>query len=306
MSQEVLYIILPYFNFINYSSGAKNLKLFIENSKKYPNTKIVLVEAVHRDGLELIDYSDTIFKHIKVNARNMLWIKENLINIGVKSLPDDWEYIAWIDRDIEFEDKNWAIKCMEQLKRYDAIQPWKECVYLNAHGEEQGEEFFLKNNDINTKVFSQCYVDAERNIKCNYYPHHGHAWACNKNFYKKIGGLYDKAIIGSGDSLMLIASRKWYDMRPIVYLKDDLKDFFQKTEKIKTNYICGKIYHHFHGKLFNRRYHERHKILEDFNYNPSLHVFYNKDGVLELTNEGQSLEKSLEEYFIKRTEDDFH
>jgi hypothetical protein len=304
MSTSVLYIILPYFNFINYRSGEKNLKIFIENSKKYSNTKLVLVEAVHPKGLALPDYSGSIFKHVKLKARDILWIKENLINIGIQNLPEDWEYVAWVDRDIEFEDNNWAVDCMEKLQYCDAVQPWKECIYLNKDGKAENDEFFYKNNNKNTKVFSQCYVDKQNISSQNYYPHHGHAWACTKNFYKKIGGLYDKAIIGSGDSLLLVSKKKWHERCPTLYLRDELANFLEETEKIKTNYLSGKIYHHFHGRVLNRQYHNRHEILQDFNYKPKLHVYYNTDGVLEFTNEGKPLEKYLEDFFIKRTEDD--
>ena len=42
-------------------------------------------------------------RHLQLTAPSILWMKENLINIAVKHLPERIEYIAWIDTDIEFE-----------------------------------------------------------------------------------------------------------------------------------------------------------------------------------------------------------
>ena len=40
--------------------------------------------------------------HVPVRARTLLWTKENLLNIGLARLPQDWRHAAWIDADITF------------------------------------------------------------------------------------------------------------------------------------------------------------------------------------------------------------
>ena len=60
---ETLYIIVPYFNFIEYSTGIENLDIFIKNTIKHKNVKIVLVEGYYQDK-QLPDYSSKIFKHM--------------------------------------------------------------------------------------------------------------------------------------------------------------------------------------------------------------------------------------------------
>ena len=42
-------------------------------------------------------------RHMQLTAPSILWMKENLINIAVKHLPEHFEYVAWIDSDIEFD-----------------------------------------------------------------------------------------------------------------------------------------------------------------------------------------------------------
>lgn len=41
-------------------------------------------------------------RHLQVKAPSVLWLKENLINMVVKHLPAEIEYVAWLDADIEF------------------------------------------------------------------------------------------------------------------------------------------------------------------------------------------------------------
>jgi hypothetical protein len=40
--------------------------------------------------------------HIQVRSFFELWHKENMLNIGIRRLPIDWEYVAWIDADVQF------------------------------------------------------------------------------------------------------------------------------------------------------------------------------------------------------------
>ena len=80
-----LYVVLPYFNFLNSKNTNKNLNIFIENFKKYKNAKLILVEGYYNEADQLRDYSKDLYKHIKVKSKNILWIKENLINIGFDS-----------------------------------------------------------------------------------------------------------------------------------------------------------------------------------------------------------------------------
>lgn len=42
-------------------------------------------------------------RHLRIVAPSVLWLKENLINIAMKRLPDFIEYVAWLDADIEFK-----------------------------------------------------------------------------------------------------------------------------------------------------------------------------------------------------------
>ena len=39
-------------------------------------------------------------RHIQLRGKDELWAKENCLNVLVRHLPDDWEYVAWVDADV--------------------------------------------------------------------------------------------------------------------------------------------------------------------------------------------------------------
>ena len=179
----MLYLILPYFDFNESIFSKKNLDLFISNYGKRDNLKIVLCEGIY--DKELPDYSDKIFKHLKFKLKNVLWVKENLINLAIKNLPDDAEFIAWSDRDIYFLNPLWVEDTIEKLKTYDIVQPWSDVIHLNVC---HSLTFISKRK--NTLSFSNkselCgklnFDDCNHKIATSA----GQIWAINKSFYQKI------------------------------------------------------------------------------------------------------------------------
>ena len=129
---DKLYVVLPYFNFVGYKSSERNLNIFLKNFKSYCNAELIIVEGFMDENFQLEDLSSQVGKHIKVRLHDVLWVKENLINIGFSSLGD-WQYGCWIDRDIQFANPDWALESVEKLKNYDIIQPFSECIYLDSN-----------------------------------------------------------------------------------------------------------------------------------------------------------------------------
>src|SRR5271154_4063886 len=54
--------------------------------------------------------------HVGVRASTLLWNKENLINLGISRLPENWQYVAWIDADIKFRNEHWAADTVDLLQ----------------------------------------------------------------------------------------------------------------------------------------------------------------------------------------------
>jgi hypothetical protein len=302
----MLYLILPYFDFNKSVLSKKNLDLFISNYAKRANLKIILCEGIYDQ--ELPDYSNKIFKHLKFKLKNILWVKENLINLAIKNLPDDAEFIAWSDRDIYFLNPLWVENTIEKLKLYDIVQPWSEVIHLNSSyglgmiNKQQDSFSFSNKSELCVRVD---YPNDKNKIATST----GQIWAINKSFYQKISKINDIEIIGGADSMIAnfcILNDRHYEK--VLNKKTSIKSkiswilYKQKFKDVKYSYVDGLIIHYWHGSLEDRLYTTRHDILKYSNYDPNEDIMYDENGVLQLTEKGKRLEPLIQKYFMHRKE----
>jgi hypothetical protein len=266
-----------------------------------PNVNLYVVELIYGNQKFIITDSKNP-QHLQIRTETPLWHKENMINLGVRNLlPNSWKAFAWIDGDLEFESSTWALDTLKILNGYkDIVQIWSHCVDMDK-------------NELTMKVFNSAGYHYAKNHKHvafgqNYW-HPGYAWAMTRKAYEKIGGLYDKAILGSGDNIMMLSILG----NGLKALNDDSTDGYKKTiidyqkkmQTLRFGYIPGLIYHHFHGSKVNRKYTERWQILIKHNYDPNIHITYNNDDIIIPTNEcSQELLVDIMNYFRERNEDE--
>src|SRR5690606_30780506 len=60
---------------------------------------------------------------IQVRGRDVMWMKERLINLAIARLPSHVTKVAWLGADILFENPAWAIRTAELLDRCPLVQP---------------------------------------------------------------------------------------------------------------------------------------------------------------------------------------
>src|SRR3954452_243748 len=100
-------------------------------------------ERVRRQGLKLLivelalgdqpyevgdDVADLV---IRRRARNLLWQKERLLNIGIAPLPADCEGVVWLDADVLFENDGWVEQTARLLDDHAAVQPFDTACWLD-------------------------------------------------------------------------------------------------------------------------------------------------------------------------------
>jgi hypothetical protein len=311
---EFLYVIVPYFNFLNSKNTNLNLNFFVSNFKKYKKVKIVLVEGIYNHKNQLRNFSDEVYKHIKVNLTDILWVKENLINIGFNSISDEWEYGCWIDRDVVFTNPFWVGNSIEKLKYCDVLQPWVECLFLDEKYEKQK----IEKSIMTGKILSYCYSTlAEKKlfkteinsdefssiIKTNYFKHSGQAWCINRKFYNTLGKIYDKGILGGFDGFLCSCLNKQNDYFYFKNIIDlEREDYISKIKNAKIDYVNGLILHNYHGKMENRNYNTRYDIFKKNKLDVNLHLTYDENKILKFTQEGKIFKSDIEKYFITRKE----
>ena len=225
-----------------------------------------------------------------VRSDSALFYKERLFNLLEPRIPRQYKKLIFMDSDIIFDDPEWVDKISLALKTYAVIQPFTKVV--------------LTDQNLDTiEEFPSCIKLFKDTGKINGHP--GFCWAIVRSHFNSIGGFFDKAIIGSGDSMFANSLMKMkvaftYNFIYADYLKWRLKI---SGLPVSFHYLDMTIYHLYHGDTKARQYTSRHKI-------PQLNaiqiwdqaVYKNKDGMYELRN--RAVNNIFLNYFISRKEDD--
>ena len=280
---------------------AKEFIQRVENDEEYVN--LYIVELAYNDQKFYITNPKNK-NHLQIRTDTApLWHKENMINVGVKYLlPKDWKAFAWIDADIEFESPHWSLDTLKVLNGcMDVVQ-----LFNNALDLDQNNNIM----NVHTSFGNQYQKKRAYTTRQFNYWHPGFAYAITRRAYEKIGGLYEKAILGSGDSIMACSFinkglNTINDLSTESY-KNSVVEYQKKASTLRLGYIPGVIRHYFHGSKVNRKYNDRWKILLKYNYDPQIHITKNKMGLLIPTDKcPKGMLDEIMEYFKERNEDEF-
>ena len=273
---------------------------FIERMNCEENVNLYVVELCYKDQKFMVTDSNNK-NHLQLKGEEILWHKENMINLGVKYLlPKNWKAMAWIDADIEFENSNWAIDALKILNgSKDIIQLWSHCDDMDS--DKLAMRIFHS--------FGYQYSKGKKYMQTgvNYW-HPGYAWACTRKAYDKMGGLFESAILGAGDNIIALSlirnGLKAINKNSSDGYKKMVLDFENKIKNLRLGYIPGVIRHHYHGSKKNRKYSERWQILLKYNFDPLTCIKSNDIGIIvptEICDKNMLIE--ICNYFKERNED---
>lgn len=300
--EEYLHVVCVISNSGEFARRYILMKEFMERmDREETNVKLYIVELAYGNKPFFIT-KEHHPHHLQLRTGTPLWHKENLVNLGVKKLlPSNWKAFAWIDADIEFENPHWAMDTLRILNgSRDIVQLFSHCLDMDL--EEHTMKVFNSFSFQYTKRHK--YIGAGIN-----YWHPGYAWAMTRRAYERVGGLYEYAILGSGDNIMALSIID-YGLLAIKNessndYKNSILDYQSKIRKLRLGYVPGVIRHHFHGAKKNRRYENRWKILLQNNYIPTLHVHHDVNGILVPTIECPiAILDDIRKYFEDRNEDE--
>jgi hypothetical protein len=274
------------------------LKEFVQRMElEESNVSLYIVELAY--GNHRFYVTDPKNKnHLQLRAEHPIWHKENMINIGIKKLlPPDWKAVAWVDADIEFENPTWAIDTLKILNgSKDIIQLFSHAV--DMYRDETNIHIF------NGFGYSFCKKKKYSKMGSDFW-HPGFAWAMTRKAYERVG-IYDHAILGSGDHVIGLSLINKVDMQTDEYsqaYKNDMLAYQSKAKGLRVGYVPGVIRHYYHGSKKNRQYAERWKILIKYGYEPSMIEY--KDGIIV---PGplfpQEFCDEIMQYFLERNEDE--
>jgi hypothetical protein len=243
--------------------------------------------------------------HVQLRSNAEVWHKENMINIGISRLPQDWKYVAWIDADIEFMRQDWPDEIIHQLQHFHVIQLFQNAIDLGPEGQA------IKTMDgfVYSWLTGQDPAFSKKGGSGPYW-HPGYAWAARREAIDALGGLIDFAILGAADHHMAWA----FLGKVIENTPKEVTPAYRKhleiwqdraTVHIRQNvgYMPGTIFHHWHGSKVNRFYTSRWKILTKHGFNPELDLKRDWQGVWHLSDVGLRMRNDLRAYFRSRNED---
>jgi hypothetical protein len=322
---NTLYAVAVISNPVRYNSRYKLYREFADHVNSFEGVKLVTVECAFGDrNFEITEEGNPF--HIQVRTQDELWIKENLINIGFSRLPSNSKYIAWVDADIQFVNKDWVAETVHQLQHYSIVQLFQNAIDLGPTGQSleihTGFGYQLVNGSLSylttipgknskAKVEELMYYGGPSGSPVKgAYAHSGFAWAARKEAINAIGGLPSFCVVGSADhhfALSLIGKGELsipgnigdaYSQALMNY-----QDRCVKYIKRNVGYVEGTILHKFHGAKKNRKYVDRWKIITSNKFDPNKDIWYDTQGILQLNPEKIKLRDELRAYFRVRDED---
>ncbi len=297
--EKTIGFVCCYFNPNNYLSRYLNICNFVEKLKCHGVTPII-IEGYYNNSKYRIN---NVFENVtSIKFNSVFWKKEHLLNIGIKKLlSQNYEFISWLDADIEFISSNWISNILENTDYYGVSQ-----IFTNSYDTE-----------LNFRKKSCCsYLSGSKDIDIktifSRVGEPGYGYCYHKSFLEK-NTLFEMAILGAGDFVNLVGN--YYQTKLHDYFKNDryfkgmTNDFFEhfvrwannnKELKNGIGYANNDIKIFEHGTIKNRGYISRESILKVKKFKPSEHIIQKKSN-LELVNSGIELE--IKKYFATRNED---
>lgn len=299
---NTLHVVGVVSNPARYHSRYRLAREWAAEMEKTACVKVHLVETAFGDRHhEIVEPSSD---HLALRTRSEIWIKENMINLGVRRLlPRDWKYVAWVDADVTFRDPGWAQETLHQLQHYAVVQPWQHCLDLGFDG-----SVLATHTSFGFRTTQRQRI--QTHSKDPYpYGHSGFAWACTRGFWEQAQELMDFCILGSADHHMAWAMIGKVDS---TIHKGMSPSFFRRCREWQARairqthgevgFVNGRIEHHFHGSKKNRYYRERWQVLVDHGYDPDKDLVHDELGLIQIVGK-PGLERAIREYNRSRHED---
>jgi hypothetical protein len=189
-SGDTVWAITSYFNSAPDKRRLQNYRVF----RAKLGVPLVTVELSF-DG-HFDDDADIL---IQISGGAVLWQKERLLNVALKSVPQNARNIAWLDCDIVFERTDWMHEAKLKLCDVNIAQLYSDLVDLGPGDQSniQYDSLRSSGHGIISRGLRQLTATPEA-IRLTL---PGLAWAARRDILED-HGFYDAMIMGGGDTSM--------------------------------------------------------------------------------------------------------
>ena len=242
--------------------------------------------------------------------------EERLLNIALKSVPENCSKIAWLDCDVIFADEDWPTRASEALDQHVLVHLFRERYNLppdvmpdqliNGNGFHNADSVMFRTLMGKSIPEDFCLADAPIKRRSTA----GLAWASRREPLDE-HGLYDACILGGADRAILCAAlgKPEYGAQALVMSKQRAAHYYAwardyaKSVGGRVGHIEGRLYHLWHGDLVNRQYSARQNILERFDFDPYSDIALDDGGCWRWDSDKTEFHQVIREYFGSRKED---
>ena len=306
----MLCAITSYFNPSGFQRKLNNYRIF----RRRLAAPLVCVELSFAGDFDLTPSdADTL---IQIRGSAVLWQKERLLNVGLQAVPPACEGVAWVDCDVVFERDDWAARALDALRDYPLVQLFRARCNLARTTDSARPDL----SQIESQAVSLGYKLANGqatpdDVRRSDAPlalasTAGLAWAARRDVVAR-HGVYDVCILGTGDRVMVAAAIGEFDYGRDALLMNERQwlhyrswgDPFFSAVQGKVGYVEGRAFHLWHGELKNRRYHERHEGLRQFDFDPSIDIALDPSGCWRWNSSKPAMHAYVRDYFDRRDED---
>lgn len=275
-------VLMVFFNPAQSFRIIQNL-LYVKQKLDAAHIPYFIGELTYNNTPPMLAPAENIFQ---MRSTSYMFSKENIAHMMLQQEPlARYSKYVLLDCDVVFEDPSWLDSTSLALDTCDVVQAFTYVNQLNIK---------FKCDDIKTSIVNDSHVG-----------HTGYAWAFRRDWYERVGGLYEYALIGGGDKCL--AHMAGVELQWIA--KPYLGDLPPPQPDTRTSCLPGTIWHLPHGTHEKRKYIERADILS--NAMRSLRISYlrdaverNADGIFEWKTPYKATMNALMLHYFKSREDD--
>jgi hypothetical protein len=305
--REELWAITCYFNPAGYRRRFVNYRIFRDRL----NVPLIAVELGYDKRYDLHENDAEVV--VRLPGKDILWQKERLLNVALRSLPNRCRKVVWLDCDVVFEAADWAKRTSLLLDRFALVQPFAYVHRAHADwhpggGSPRGSEVRRSIPSIvaSGMPIASCLAVSSAEAKSS----PGYAWAANRELLEQ-HQLYDACIIGGGDSAILCAAYGCFadavrihsmNARQQAHYFNWGKKFYE-TLHANVTFAHGEIVHLWHGNKEDRQYRERYEVLTRFQFDPFRDIALDEHGAWRWNTGKVEMHDNVRAYFASRRED---
>ena len=298
--------ITAYFNPMGYVTRRANYERFAADLTRR-GVDLLTIECVLA-GREAELSGQPFGSIITVQAKDILWHKERLLNLAIRHLSDDVEAVAWVDCDLLFENSAWPADVIRLLDRFHLVQLFSAVTHLPPEAATPDADA----DWIPSYGAKLASAPSAPGIRFAEHGHTGFAWAARKSSIEDVG-LFDVCIAGGADHLMAHAFSGDWRVRCVDRLlgrQSPLRRHFDAwSERLnrvidgKIGVCTGRLLHLWHGSLKQRRYFARNDRLLKLGFDPARDLTDGPDGCWAWADHNAPAARFVSDYMAGRQED---